>query len=95
MLGLAKKAGKAVSGEFSTEKAVKEKKAMLVIVTEDASHNTVKLFTNKCAYYNVPVIFYSDKESLGHALGQTMRTSAAVTDENFASAIMEKYNKVR
>ena len=44
LVGLAMKAGKVVSGEFSTEKAVKEGKASLVIVAEDASDNTKKLF---------------------------------------------------
>lgn len=37
MLGLSAKAGNAASGEFSTEKAVKEGKAHLVIVAGDAS----------------------------------------------------------
>ena len=37
LLGLATKAGKAKSGEFSTEKAVKAGQASLVIVSRDAS----------------------------------------------------------
>ena len=45
MIGLATKAGKTVSGEFSTEKAVKTGKAWLVIVSEEASDNTRKMFT--------------------------------------------------
>ena len=40
MLGLAAKAGKVVSGEFSTEKAIKARKAYIVMVAEDASDNT-------------------------------------------------------
>ena len=36
MLGLAAKAGKVASGEFSTEKEVKSGNACLVIVAEDA-----------------------------------------------------------
>ena len=36
MLGIAAKAGSVVSGEFSTEKAVKEGRAYLVIVAQDA-----------------------------------------------------------
>src|SRR5699024_5625513 len=39
LLGLATKAGKAKSGEFSTEKAVKSGQASLVIVSRDASEN--------------------------------------------------------
>ena len=51
MIGLAQKAGKIVSGEFATEKAVKTGKAALVIVAGDASENTKKMFTNMCAFY--------------------------------------------
>ena len=36
MIGLATRAGKVKSGEFSTEKAVKSGRARLVIVAEDA-----------------------------------------------------------
>ena len=50
MIGLAQKAGKIVSGEFATEKAVKTGKAALVIVAGDASENTKKMFTNMCAF---------------------------------------------
>lgn len=44
MLGLAMKAGKVVSGEFATDKSVKGGNAWLVIVSEDASDNTKKIF---------------------------------------------------
>ena len=37
LIGLAQKAGKVVSGEFMTEKAVKTGEAALVILAEDAS----------------------------------------------------------
>mgnify|MGYP003196020549 CR=1 FL=1 len=43
LIGLATKAGKTVSGEFSTEKSVKTGKGLLVIVAEDASENTKKI----------------------------------------------------
>ena len=94
MIGLAKRAGKVVSGEFSTEKAVKENKAKLVIVSEDASNNTKKLFSKKCFFYSIPVIMYSDKVSLGHSIGQELRTSVGIIDEDFAKAIISKYEKI-
>ena len=40
LVGLATKAGKTASGEFSTEKSVKEGKACLVIVSVESSENT-------------------------------------------------------
>ena len=42
MLGMAARAGRIESGEFSTEKAVKSGRGRLVIVAEDASDNTKK-----------------------------------------------------
>ncbi|SHI89135.1 L7Ae/L30e/S12e/Gadd45 family ribosomal protein [Parasporobacterium paucivorans] len=87
MLGLAAKAGRASSGEFSVEKSITEGKAFLVIVAEDASDNTKKLFTNKCIHYNVPMIFYATKNELGHCIGKQFRSSVAVTDAGIANAI--------
>ena len=42
LLGLAQRSGKLASGEFQTEKAVKEQRAALVILAADASENTKK-----------------------------------------------------
>ena len=84
MLGLAMKAGKIASGEFQTERAVKEGKAFLVIVAETASENTKKKFRNLCSYYEVPYLFYGEKEELGRAIGRDYRSSLAVCDRVFA-----------
>ena len=86
LIGLATKAGKTVSGEFS----VKTGKGLLVIVAEDASENTKKKFRNMCSFYEVPIFFFSDKESLGRAMGKEYRACLAVQDENFAKAIMKE-----
>lgn len=87
LLGLATRAGRIVSGEFATEKAVKSFKAALVLVAEDASDNTKKLFTDKCSFYETPCYMFGTKQELGHAMGKEMRASLAVTDEGFADAI--------
>ena len=89
LLGLAMKAGRVVSGEFMTEKSVKTGKAYLVLVAADASENTRKKFRNMCDYYHVPVFFYGDKDTLGHAMGKQFRASLAVLDEGFAKGIMK------
>ena len=52
MLGIAAKSGSVVSGEFSTEKAVKEGRAYLVIVAGDSSDNTKKMFSNMTDFYD-------------------------------------------
>ncbi|MFR1833837.1 MAG: L7Ae/L30e/S12e/Gadd45 family ribosomal protein [Lachnospiraceae bacterium] len=93
LIGLATKAGKTASGEFSTEKAVKTGKASLVIVSEEASDNTKKMFSNMCTYYKVPLYMLGKKDELGHAMGKEMRASLAVLDEGFAKAV-EKQMKL-
>ena len=90
LIGLATKAGKTASGEFSTEKAVKAGKASLVIVSEEASDNTKKMFTNMCTYYKVPYYEFGGREELGAAMGKQMRVSLAVTDPGFSSAIVKQ-----
>ena len=65
MLGIAAKSGNVVSGEFSTEKAVKTGHAYLVIVSEEASDNTRKSFMNMTEFYDVPCYCYGSKEALG------------------------------
>lgn len=87
LLSLATRAGKTKSGSFQTEQAVKSGLACLVIVAEDASENTKKKFRNMCSFYEVPILFYSDQDTLGHAMGKEFRTSAAVTDAGFADEI--------
>ena len=89
LLGLATKAGKVQSGEFSTEKAVKSGKAWMVIVSEESSDNTKKMFRNMCTYYKVPYFEFGGKQELGHALGKEMRASLAILDEGFSKAIMK------
>ena len=87
LIGLATRAGKTASGEFSTEKEVKCGRAVLVIVAKDASDNTKKKFKNMCDFYQVPIYFYADKDTLGHAMGKQFRASLAILDEGFAKGI--------
>ena len=89
LVSLATKAGKTVSGEFCTEKEVKSGRAALVIVAGDASDNTKKKFRNMCEFYEVPIYFYKDKDTLGHAMGKEMRASLAVLDEGLAKGILK------
>ena len=89
LIGLATKAGKTASGEFCTEKEVKSGKASLVIIADDASDNTKQKFKNMCDFYHVPICFYRDKDTLGHAMGKQFRASLAILDQGFAKGIKE------
>lgn len=96
LLSLAQRAGKVGSGEFKTEESVKEGKASLVVVALDASDNTKKKFTNMCSFYEVPIIFYGNKEELGHYIGKEFRASLSVNDLGLANKIIsESENTVK
>ncbi len=93
LIGLATKAGKVKSGEFSTEESIKTGKSFLVLVARDASDNTKKLFKDKCKYYEVPCYEFGDKERLAQAIGKETRASISVNDSGFAEAIIKKINQ--
>ncbi len=90
LLSVMQLAGKLQSGEFQTENAIKSGKAFYVIVAENASDNTKKLFHDKCSYYNVPIVTFCTKDRLGHAIGKEERSSIAIVDEGFAKSFQKK-----
>ena len=81
LLGIAMRGHNLVSGEFQTLEAVRKGSAMMVIIAEDASENTRKLFTNKCSYYGVPFAVFGRKEELGRAIGKDMRSSMGICED--------------
>lgn len=89
LAGLAAKAGKIASGEDMVENSIRSGEGRLVIVAEDASANTRKKFSDKCNYYQMPILFMGTKEELGKAIGKEFRASIAVLDEGFAKAMLE------
>ena len=89
LLGIAARGRNLVSGEFAVEKAVKERKAFLVIVAHEASDNTKKKFRNMCEFYEVPIAEYGTKDSLGHAIGKEERSSIGITDQGLSNGILK------
>lgn len=89
MIGLAMRAGKVANGEFAVEKAIKSGNAKLVFVAGDASDRTKKNFKDSCSYYNVPLVIYKDKETLGHSMGKQFRASLSILDQGFADSIIK------
>ena len=90
LLSIAARGRNLVSGEYAVENAVKTGTAFLVILAEDVSANTKKMFTNMCDFYKVPLVQVGTKEILGHTIGKEFRASLAVTDEGLAKAIVKK-----
>lgn len=90
LLGIAMRGRNLVSGEFQTLEAIKKGSAMLVIIAEDASDNTKKLFSDKCLFYQVPFFQYGTREELGKAIGKDLRSSVGVCDAGLADAVIRQ-----
>lgn len=92
MLGMAKRAGKVSSGEAVCSKAIKNGEARLVIIASDASENTKKSVINSCLYYGVDYIEAASMADIGKYAGSASeRAVAVINDNNFAKAILDKY----
>ncbi len=89
LLGLAMRAGQVVSGEEGVLAAVKNQKARLILIAEDASEGTKKKFTDKSSYRDIPHRILLEKEVLGHAIGKKTRAVIGILDPNFARKMLE------
>lgn len=88
-LGLATRAGKIVSGDDSTLLDLKKGKVNLILIAEDASDNTKKLFKDKSTFRKIPYLFFSTKEEIGYAIGKSPRAVLGIKDKNFSKKIIE------
>lgn len=88
-IGLARKAGAIAAGEGLAEQAVKRGKAYLVLITHDASLNTIKKIRTAIYGRSIPLVEFGCKEQLGRMLGKTFFSVIAVTDRGFAERIKE------
>jgi ribosomal protein L7Ae-like RNA K-turn-binding protein len=88
LLGLANRARKIISGEELSIKEVRAGRAKLVLLSADASANTMKKITDKCKSYEVPVKIVEDRHILGQAIGKEARVVVAVLDNGFAKKLV-------
>ena len=94
-LGLARKAGKLVSGEGACESALKRREAKLVVVCADASDNTKKKFSQKSYYYGCAYYELLPKNELSGAIGLKNRAVFVITDANFSIKIENMIKEIR
>lgn len=94
MLGLCVRAGKAVFGAFSTEKAIMDGSIKCVVASADIGESNKRSIEYKCKSNNIPLIFYSDKDTLSRAVGKKGIPVVGICDDNFSSAIIKIYGGV-
>lgn len=92
MIGLAIKAGKALSGSFAVEGAVRRGRARLVLIDGRASAATIRQFQSLCTNHGVKCVVMQDSGVLEDLLRRDNRTLMAIMDNHFATAIYELSN---
>ena len=93
-IGLAKKAGKLISGTDSVCDEIRKNKVFLVVCAGDVSDNTKKKISDCCTYYRITVHFTGlSKEMLGNAIGKSFAACIGITDKNLSELISRNINR--
>ena len=89
-LGLARKAGKLVTGTMACTQAIKKGKVRLAIAAEDTAENTLDKLKIVCAENNTKLITFGQSRMLGMAIGRENIKIIGVIDRNFIKLILSK-----
>ncbi len=88
MIGLARRAGCADSGDAAVRCAIDRRKARLIILAGDASERTKEVFRHLARESGTPLAVYGAVNDLGRALGKPLRAVVSINDEGFARSII-------
>jgi ribosomal protein L7Ae-like RNA K-turn-binding protein len=89
VLGMAVRAGRAVSGTEAVLNALRRQKAQLILVAEDSSENTKQKFIPPDRPPVIPVLVVGSKAIIGHWTGHEERSVAAILDQGFANRLKQ------
>jgi len=89
-LGLARRAGKIVSGYQTCIHTLQKGEVKLIIVAEDAAQNTKDKFSHLCEKYGVPFEIFSTADELSEMTGFPGRGIFGITDKGFAEVTMKE-----
>ena len=95
-LGICAKARRLVIGAAMICEALRGKnKPFLVVAASDNAANTQKKLSDKCAFYNVPLVETElDGETIGAAVGKHTKVAAvAITDEQLCRLVENTMKK--
>jgi len=95
MLGLCMRSGNCVSGETPVASAIRKNKAKLLILSHEASENTLKKYTHLCDKKHILIVNGPDKDTLGGAIGKGSRTLVAITDTHWAKTMLDTMGVLR
>jgi len=91
-IGLAVRAGQAVTGEGVCITAIRSGKAAVVLLDSAASDNTLKRFTDACTHHQVPLI-HLPPDLLQNAVGKPGRMVLIIASGGLAAKALECMGK--
>lgn len=86
-IGLAVRAGMAVTGEAACVAAIRAGKAAVAILDEDAAPNAQKRFSDTCSHYKVPLLLFPPG-ALGQAVGKPGRMALVLPPGGLAGKLL-------
>ena len=93
LLGLAQRAGAVERGVDAARRAVREGRARLVLIAEDASAAQLKKITSLLEHRSVPCHVAGTRDVLGAAVGGGALSAAAVTRQDFAEPMLRHLSR--
>lgn len=93
-IGLAKKAGKLISGTDAVCDEIRKNKIFLVVCSEDVSDNTKKKISDCASYYRTKLCFLDiSKEQLGKSIGKSFAACVGIAEKNLSELISRNINR--
>ncbi len=90
LLGLARRAGAVAPGTDSVRRAIRDGEALLILMAEDASSVQLKKLRTTRDDGSIPRVTLGDRATLGAAVGMAALSAVAVTQESFATRLVEE-----
>jgi ribosomal protein L7Ae-like RNA K-turn-binding protein len=94
LLGLCRRAGQVIAGEFAVEKAIKAGKAAVLLLSSDASERTRKRFAGFAERAHIPWFQIAARDELGWAIGQPPRVTVAVQPGSLATNLIGRLKQL-
>ena len=86
-LGMAQKAGLAVSGYVPLHKALAQDKIACLVLATDIANTRKEEYQSWCAQHHTPLLMYFTKVRLGMIIGQSSRSAIGLTEPKFCKLL--------
>lgn len=90
LLGLAIRARKARGGATVAEMMIRSDKARLVLIAQDSSESTKRLFKRLAERHGIPLLEQHTQDEYGQSLNGAPRAVLVVLDRHFAAGMIKK-----